>query len=315
QIIGRGAEMERVFKLLEKIIPTDIRVLIHGESGTGKELIARAIHFNGPRKKGHFVAIDCGALPENLLESELFGHVKGAFTGATESKKGLFQAADGGSLFLDEINNTSSALQAKLLRAIQEKEIRPLGGTKTLKVDVRVISASSQDLAQAVDDGTFRQDLFFRLNVVKIKLPPLRNRQEDIPILANYFLKKYSSAMNKKLQRFSERTLRLLLSHPWPGNVRELENVVERCVTLAEPDAKVVEVDLLPEEMVAVMDHQTGVAPSETGNLTTAVEKLERQMIAAALAKFDGNRTKTAQSLGLSRRGLLNKIERYGLDA
>jgi transcriptional regulator with GAF, ATPase, and Fis domain len=312
-IIGHGSEMERVFNLLEKIIPTDIRVLIQGESGTGKELVAKAIHYNSPRKKSRFIAIDCGALPENLLQSELFGHVKGAFTGATESKRGLFQAADGGSLFLDEINNTSPALQAKLLRAIQEKEIRPLGGTKTLKVDVRVICASSQDLAQAVEEGTFRQDLFFRLNVVTVQLPPLRKRTEDIPILADYFLKEFSSRMEKKLARFSESSLRRLLDHSWPGNVRELENVVERCVTLAEPATEVVDPDLLPEE-VGASHTASGGGSSQTHDLANAVERLEREMVADALSKSDGNRTKAAQSLGLSRRGLLNKIERYGLE-
>ncbi|RMF68806.1 MAG: GAF domain-containing protein, partial [Calditrichaeota bacterium] len=223
EIIGRSPAMEKVFTLLEKIIPTDGRVLIQGESGTGKELIARAIHYNSPRKKGRFVAIDCGALPENLLESELFGHVRGAFTGATESKKGLFQTADGGTLFLDEINNTSSTLQAKLLRAIQEGEIRPVGGTKPIKVDVRVVCASSKDLAQAVKDGLFREDLYFRLNVLTISLPPLRERKEDILLLAEHFLRRFSEKMGKRLTGFTREAADRLLSYAWPGNIRELE--------------------------------------------------------------------------------------------
>ncbi|MFQ5824545.1 MAG: sigma 54-interacting transcriptional regulator, partial [bacterium] len=240
EIIGRSPAMEKVFILLEKVIPTDVRVLIEGESGTGKELIARAIHYNGARKNKRFLAIDCAALPENLLESELFGHVKGAFTGATESKKGLFQVADGGTLFLDEINNTSLNLQAKLLRAIQEGEIRQVGGTKSIKINVRIICATSQNLSQSVKHGTFREELLFRLKVVTLKLPPLRERREDIPILANHFLKKFSHTTNKSLQSITKEAADFLYWYSWPGNVRELENVIERCVILAEPEHKVV---------------------------------------------------------------------------
>jgi Nif-specific regulatory protein len=313
EIIGQGPAMESVFKLLEKIIPTDARILIEGESGTGKELIARAIHYNGPRKSQRFVAVDCGALPEQLLESELFGHVKGAFTGASESKKGLFQAADGGTLFLDEINNMTTSLQAKLLRAIQESEVRPVGGTQPVKVDVRIICATSQDLSQSVKQGTFREELLFRLKVVTVKLPPLRERKEDILILANHFLTNFSRSMNKPLAGFSRDATNWLLRYRWPGNVRELVNVIERCATLAEPHAKIVDVDLLPEEFQGAA-HPLSV-PSAEGDQTLlqAVEDLERVLVAEALKKFGGNRTKAAESLGLSRRGLLNKIERYGL--
>lgn len=314
EIVGRSPAMEQVFELLEKIIPTDARVLIQGESGTGKELIARAIHYNGPRKNKRFVAIDCGALPENLLESELFGHVKGAFTGATESKKGLFHVADGGTLFLDEVNNTSPALQAKLLRVIQEGEIRPVGGTNTSKVNVRIICASSKNLTESVRQGTFREDLFFRLKVVTIKLPPLRERKEDILILANIFLSKFSKSLNKPLQAFAKETSNGLLHYSWPGNVRELENTIERCVTLAEPDAKLVDEGLLPDEIRAFRPAIQEPAVSTETNLTRAVEELERTMVTEALKKYSGNRTKAAEHLGLSRRGLLNKIERYGLD-
>ena len=313
EIVGRSETMEKVFKLLEKVIPTDVRVLIHGESGTGKELIARAIHYNGSRKDKRFVAIDCGALPENLLESELFGHVKGAFTGATDNKKGLFQMADGGTLFLDEINNTSPALQAKLLRAIQEGEIRQVGGTNVIQVDARVICAASQDLAKAVEEGKFRQDLFFRLKVITVKLPPLRERRQDIPILANHFLSDYAKSLHKVVQSFTKEASDYLNSYPWPGNVRELEHAVERCVVLAEPDSKTIDVELLPEEITASLI-KSGMAPENNPELSGAVESLERKMVTQALKKFKGNRTRAAESLGLSRRGLLNKIERYELD-
>ncbi len=313
EIVGRSETMEKVFKLLEKVIPTDVRVLIHGESGTGKELIARAIHYNGSRKDNRFVAIDCGALPENLLESELFGHVKGSFTGATDNKKGLFQIADGGTLFLDEINNTSSALQAKLLRAIQEGEIRQVGGTNVIKVNVRVICASSQDLAKAVEDGKFRQDLFFRLKVITVKLPPLRERRHDIPILANHFLSLYAKSLHKTVQGFTKEASDYLNGYAWPGNVRELEHAIERCVVLAEPDSKTIDLDLLPEEVTS-SPPKPGMALENSPDLNSAVESLERKMVTKALKKSKGNRTKAAESLGLSRRGLLNKIERYELD-
>ncbi len=314
EIIGRSPAMEKVFQLLEKVIPTDARVLIEGESGTGKELIARAIHYNGPRKNKRFVAIDCGALPENLLESELFGHVKGAFTGATDSKKGLFHVADSGTLFLDEINNTSSSLQAKLLRVIQEGEIRPVGSTKTVPVNVRLICATSRDLSETVNQGSFREDLFFRLKVVTVNLPPLRERAEDIPILAHHFLNDYTKAQDKRLRGFTNEAVERLKQYDWPGNVRELENTVERCVVLAEPDKTVVDVDLLPEELRRPSAPLSGAMNWQNVPLTEAVKELERNMVAEALKKHSGNRTKAAESLGLSRRGLLNKIERYGLD-
>jgi len=314
EIVGRSAAMNKIFKLLEKVIPTEARVMIQGESGTGKELIARAIHYHGPRKAKRFVAVDCGALPENLLESELFGHVRGAFTGATDSKKGLFEVADGGSLFLDEVNNTTPALQAKLLRAIQEGEIRAVGSTKTVKVNVRIICASSRDLAEAVKEGTFREDLYFRLKVVTVKLPSLRERPEDIPIIADHFLKKFTEKLEKPIKGFSREASQRLIHYPWPGNVRELENAVERCVTLAEPESELIMADLLPDELqLGTGSGQSFIAP-EGDTLLSAVEALERTMVTEALEKFNGNRTKAAEHLGLSRRGLLNKIERYQLD-
>lgn len=314
EIIGRSPAMEAVFRILEKVIPTEARVLIEGESGTGKELVARAIHYNGPRKDRRFVAVDCGALPENLLESELFGHVKGAFTGATESKKGLFQVADGGTLFLDEINNTSPALQAKLLRAIQEGEVRPVGGAQPVKTDVRILCATSRDLQAAVQEGAFREDLLFRLKVVALKLPPLRERKEDIPLLAEHFLAKCVAVHGKSLKGFTRQALACLLRYGWPGNIRELENAIERAVVLAEADATQIDADVLPEEIRGEGAPRTERLATDHSNLAEAVEHLERQMVLEALRKHGGNRSRAAQSLGLSRRGLLNKIERYGLE-
>jgi len=315
EIVGHSPEMEKVFALLSKVAPTDARVLIQGESGTGKELIARAVHYNSARKNKRFVAVDCGALPENLLESELFGHVKGAFTGATDNKQGLFQVADGGTLFLDEIGNTTPALQAKLLRAIQEKEVRPVGGTATIKADVRLVCASSRDLAELVRQGKFREDLYFRLKVVVVKLPALRERRTDIPVLANHFLQKFNKATGKKLKGFAKETSTILLRYEWPGNVRELENCMERCVILAEPGQELIAPDLLPEELAPQDVPKATMAVAAAGdNLAAAVEALERQMVTEALSKFGGNRTRAAEQLGLSRRGLLNKIERYSLE-
>ncbi|MGH7455742.1 MAG: sigma-54 interaction domain-containing protein, partial [bacterium] len=248
-IIGHSPKMQEMFALLERIIPTEGRVLMEGESGTGKERIARVIHYSGPRKEGPFVAVDCGALPANLLESELFGYVKGAFTGAIRDKKGLFEAANGGTLFLDEIVNMPLEIQSKFLRAIQEGEIRPLGSTQVRKVDVRIIAAASGNLRAEVAAGRFRQDLFYRLNVVSISLPPLRERKEDIAILANHFLNKMATKYGKKITGFKPETLVHLEAYSWPGNVRELEHVVERMVILAEQNIEYISSELLPLEL------------------------------------------------------------------
>ena len=233
-IIGHSSKMQTVFSLLERVIPTDVRVLLEGETGTGKERIARAIHYNGLRKEAPFVAVDCGALPANLLESELFGYVKGAFTGADHDRKGLFEEAHGGTLFLDEIANMPQEVQSKLLRAIQESEIRPLGTSQVRKVDIRIIAAASGNLQAKVEAGKFRQDLFYRLNVVNIPLPPLRERKEDIAILANHFLDRMKEKYGKQLKGFKGETIRVLEAYTWPGNIRELEHAVERAVVLCE---------------------------------------------------------------------------------
>ncbi len=311
-IIGKSRSMEKVFHLLDRVIPTDARVLLEGETGTGKELIARAIHYNGSRKDKKFLAIDCAAIPENLLESELFGYKKGAFTGATSDKKGLFLEASRGTLFLDEINNMPIALQAKLLRAIQEGEIRPVGSNQSVKVDVRIISASSKDLKRCMDEGTFREDLYYRLKVVSIKLPPLRERKEDIALLIDHFLSKFSQAIGKNIKGFNKETMILLEKYNWQGNIRELENVIERAVTLAGENDIWMSPDLLPEEIKQEDKIYEDIILKE-GSLATAVEILEQKMIKDALMKFNGNKTKTAEELGLSRRGLINKIDRYKL--
>ena len=311
-IIGQSPAMKEVFRLMEKVIPTDTTVLILGETGTGKELIARAIHYNGPRKDRLFVAQNCGAMPDNLLESELFGHVKGAFTGATSDKKGLFEIADGGTIFLDEISDTSPAMQQRLLRVLQEGEIHPVGSEKTIKVNVRVISAANRDLQEAIEAGTFRKDLYYRLNVFPIRIPPLRERREDIPLLANHFLVKYGKKIGKENLRISEAAMAKLLSEDYPGNVRQLENMIERAVTLVD-DHGVITPELLSS--------QININPIAIGNssdqptLKDVTENIEAYMIREALKANHGNITKTAEALGLSRLGLHKKMQRYHIDS
>jgi two-component system response regulator HupR/HoxA len=311
-IIGQSPAMKEVFRLMEKVIPTDTTVLILGETGTGKELIARAIHYNGPRKDRLFVAQNCGAMPHNLLESELFGHVKGAFTGATSDKKGLFEIADGGTIFLDEISDTSPAMQQRLLRVLQEGEIHPVGSEKTIKVNVRVISAANRDLQEAIEAGTFRKDLYYRLNVFPIRIPPLRERREDIPLLANHFLVKYGKKIGKENLRISEAAMAKLLSEDYPGNVRQLENMIERAVTLVD-DHGVITPELLSS--------QININPIAIGNssdqptLKDVTENIEAYMIREALKANHGNITKTAEALGLSRLGLHKKMQRYHIDS
>lgn len=310
-IVGSSKAMQDVFQLMKKVIPTDTTVLLIGETGTGKELIAKAIHYNGPRKKKLFVAQNCAALPDTLLESELFGHVKGAFTGATNDKKGLFEIAEGGTIFLDEVADTSPAFQQRLLRVLQEKEIRPLGSEKSIKVNVRIISATNTDLKENIQAGKFREDLYYRLNVFPIRIPPLRERREDIPILIDHFIQKYQKKLNKSIKGINQESLNLLMRELLPGNVRELENMVERAITLADPNSQIT-TDLLSNTLTG----DTTIIESLLQNdndLKTIIETIEKQLILEKLKHHHGNITHTAMSLGLSRVGLQKKIKRYGL--
>ncbi len=315
EIIGNSPAMQRVFQLLKKVIPTDTTVLIQGETGTGKELIARAIHFNSPRRHRLFVSQNCAAVPEGLLESELFGYVKGAFTGATRDKKGLFQLADGGTIFLDEIGETSLEFQKRLLRVLQEREVHPLGADYSIKVDVRIIAATNRDLLQAIRERRFREDLYYRLNVFPITLPPLRERREDIPLLAQHFLKKYALKTGKRIQGLDASAIHVLQDYPFPGNVRELENIIQRAVVLAD-DNEMLTADhfryLLGKSPVP--EAVTGQTPEWAGmSLRQRIEEVERFYIQETLRRVGGNISQAAQLLGLSRLGLYKKLTRYGI--
>jgi DNA-binding NtrC family response regulator len=306
-IIGSSQAMQAVYDLVARVCPTITTVLIRGESGTGKELIARAIHFNSPRKTARFVAVDCGALHDNLLESELFGHVKGAFTGAVAAKKGLFQAADGGTLFLDEIGNTSLMLQAKLLRVLQERVYTPVGETRECATDVRLVAATNKDLVAMVAEGTFREDLFYRLNVIPIEVPPLRKRKEDIPALAMHFLKKFREETGYSQSEISPDALNLLVDYDWPGNIRELENVVHRAVVLAS--GATIHSGHLPPEVREASSTMTVRIPRTSEELKQrkkelreqAVEEVERRFVEEALKRNDWNVTRAAADVGMQR--------------
>lgn len=317
-IVGESREMNAVFQLLKKVIPSDTTVLLLGETGTGKELIAKAIHYNGPRKDKLFVAQNCAAMPDNLLESELFGHVKGAFTGATANKKGLFEIADGGTIFLDEVSDTSPAMQQRLLRVLQEGEIHPVGSEKTINVDVRVISAANRDLLQAIREGQFRQDLYYRLNVFPIRIPPLRERRDDIPLLAKYFMQKYSRKLGKNILELSSEAVSSLMTAEYPGNVRQLENLIERAITLADDDA-VITADLISLDPLLNAENESpgnSMPPMESKqSLKEIVESMERFYILRALEDNNGNISRASRELGLSRLGLHKKMQRYEIDS
>jgi DNA-binding NtrC family response regulator len=305
QIVGQSKAMRAVFRLMKMVAESNATILIQGESGTGKELIARALHQHSPRKNQPFIALNCASMPETLLESELFGYVRGAFTGANRNKKGLFEEAHEGTLLLDEIGDTSMAFQANLLRVLQENEIRPVGSSKSVKVDVRVVVATNKDLKKEMERDAFRKDLFYRLSVVPLVIPPLRNRKEDIPLLATHFIKKYCKAHGLEPKTVSPNALRVLLDHPWPGNVRELENVIQRAV-LINPGREIVPECLFPSEAPA------DEAPASLSLLDTAKgakEEVEREKIAEALQKSSGNRSHAAKILGISRSALYNKLK------
>ncbi|MBI4840952.1 MAG: sigma-54-dependent Fis family transcriptional regulator [candidate division NC10 bacterium] len=305
-LIGKGRAMQEVFGLIEQVAGSRSTVMIYGKSGTGKELVAKAVHYNSQRASKAFVAVNCAAIPAELLESELFGHEKGAFTGAIATKVGKFELATGGSLFLDEVGSMRLDLQAKILRALQEREIERVGGTRTIKIDVRVIAATNRDLKRAVEEGTFREDLYYRLNVVPITLPDLKDRQEDIPLLANHFMQKFAQESNSAIREISKDAMGILLSYPWPGNVRELENVIERAVTLGRGPA------ILPTDLPP---HLAGGAGPVERALTqeATLEDLERDYIRAILQRTKWHQIRTAAILGIDRRTLYRKIRRYGI--
>jgi DNA-binding NtrC family response regulator len=308
-IIGQSRPMQDVFYLMEKAIQSPVTVMIQGETGTGKELVARSIHYNSVRKEKPFVAQNCAALPEGLLESELFGHRRGSFTGAIADKKGLFELAHKGTIFLDEVGDTSPSLQVRLLRVLQEGEIRRVGDANPIKVDVRVITATHRDLKAEIEAGKFRKDLYYRIQTFPIPLPPLRERDGDVPLLAEFFLGKHGKILDKQC-RLAPEALNLLTRYSFPGNIRELENEIIRSMTLASDQG-----NITPDLLSDSIRHS---APSSldlrNGTVQEITERMEKSLVMEALDEFKGNRTRAAQKLGISRRGLLNKIKRYGLD-
>jgi len=315
-IIGNSESMHRIFELVRRVSMAPTNVLITGESGTGKEVVAKAIHYNGPLKDKPFVTINCGAIPENLMESEMFGHKKGSFTGAVIDKSGLFEVADGGTLFLDEVGELPLSIQVKLLRAIQERIIRRVGATDDIKVDVRIIAATNRDLEKMVNDGTFRQDLFYRLNVILIKTPSLRERRDDIALLANHFLKKYNERLGKSIGAISQEAMDILKKYDYPGNVRELENIIERTVALEAGST------ILPESLPPFVNTPSGrkMASSqeiEIGpegiDLDRIVGQIEKELLIKAIHVANGTKKKAAKLLNISFRSMRYRVEKYGL--
>ncbi|MDZ7291461.1 MAG: sigma-54 dependent transcriptional regulator [candidate division KSB1 bacterium] len=318
-IIGKSPAMQQVFKTIYKVAKSQATVLIRGESGTGKELVARAIHYNSPRANGPMVEISCAAFPETLLESELFGYEKGAFTGADTRKKGRFELAQGGTIFLDEIGDISASVQTKLLRVLQEKEISRLGSNESIKVDVRVITATNRDLEQALNSGQFREDLYYRLNVIPLFLPPLRERREDIPLLIDHFIKRYSRLNNKPMLSISAEALELCLNYNWPGNVRELENAIENAIVLGEGEI------LLPEHLPVTLAMRKAatesyVQPGVDNLFATSgtsyrekMEAAEKLVLEEAIRRAGGNKSEAAKQLGISLRTMRYKIQKYNL--
>ena len=313
-LIGKSPPMIAIYEIIKQVAPTKTNVLICGESGTGKELVARAIHFSGPHKEKPFVAVNCAAIPEHLIESELFGHIKGAFTGAVSNTEGYLEAADGGTLFLDEIAEIPPALQVKILRVIQEKRFQKVGNPKEISVDLQFIAATNRDLQTAVSSGEFRQDLFYRLNVIRIDLPPLRQRQEDIPLLLQHFLQQYCREYNREIRGFSPEAIQALTDYDYPGNIRELENIVERCVVLDSGDG-IITLSTLPAvvQQKSQTELTTTKLPEEGLDLEDVVARLETDLIGQALQQCNGNKTKAAELLGLTFRSLRYRLDKYGL--
>lgn len=326
RIIGQSAEMRQVYEIIEKVITNDVTVLIIGDSGTGKELVAQAIHYHSARKSKPFVSVNCAAIPETLLESELFGHEKGSFTGAVATKLGKFEAANGGSVFLDEIGDMPLSLQSKLLRVLQEREFSRVGGTKPIKVDIRVIAATNQNMTEAVERKAFREDLFFRLNVLPVFLPPLRRRRDDIPLLVTHFITSYNPRLNKNIQNVASDAMDALMQYSWPGNVRELENAVQRAMILAS--STTIRLEDLPAAILQGSSDVVGLANGAEGvasnsqlltdfsipmqeKIERVAEDMEKKIIQAALQKANFRRQDTADLLGISRKSLHNKMVKY----
>jgi two-component system response regulator PilR (NtrC family) len=312
-LVGKSAPMQRVYELVDKVAKAKTNVIVTGESGTGKELVARAIHNASERAKGAFIAVNCGAIPEALVESELFGYKRGAFTGAVTDKAGLFEAAEGGTLFLDEIGELPQSMQVKLLRALQERVIKRVGAPEEKKIDVRVIAATHRELAEEVKGGRFREDLFYRLNVISIRLPPLRERKEDIALLAAHFVQKFAVEQKKEVSGFSPEALRLLLDYRFSGNVRELENIVERAITLS--DGGVMDASVLPAEVTHVAEASQASIRIDGDNfsLEKTLDSIERRLLEEALEKTGGRKKKAATLLGLTFRSLRYRLEKHGM--
>jgi DNA-binding NtrC family response regulator len=314
-IIGTGRSMARIFELIDSVAGLNSTVLIQGETGTGKELIAKAIHFNSPRKDQKLVSINCGAIPENLLESELFGHVKGAFTGAVQNRVGRFEQANNGTIFLDEVSNMPLSLQVKLLRVLQEREFERVGGNNSIKVDVRIIAATSSNLELMVNEGTFREDLYYRLNVIPIYMPALRDRREDIPLLIQRFIAQFCETHKLEMKTVSPQVMKAMMGYEWPGNVRQLENIVERMVALTGTRTAIMPPDL-PPEIQSSENFGNGTVfeiPEEGINFTNIVVDMERELILQGLRKANGNKKLAAKLLNLKRTTLIEKIKRIGL--
>jgi len=309
-IVSKNEKMQKIFDVIKKVSQYKSTVLITGESGTGKELVARALHYNSDRSQNPFVAVNCGAIPENLLESELFGHAKGAFTDAIRTKKGLFEEADAGTLFLDEIGELPGPLQVKLLRVLQDGEIRRVGEGKPIQIDVRIVAATVKDLQKEVNEGRFREDLFYRLNVLPLHIPPLRERKEDIPLLIHHFIAKYNQTMNKNVMSVDHKAMEMLMSYKWYGNVRELENTIERAIVLSEKNN--IESENLPGEISDFKEEsKIETLPDEEYSIKKASKSLEINLIKKALKKTKGNHTHAARLLEISHRALLYKIKEY----
>jgi DNA-binding NtrC family response regulator len=317
-LIGASRPMRDLFELLATVAPTNTTVLITGETGTGKELVARAIHHGSSRRTHRFVALSCSAIPESLLEAELFGHVRGAFTGAVDSRPGRLEQAHKGTLFLDEVGTMSPGLQAKLLRVIQEREFERLGGTKTIGIDVRILAATNSDLVTLIAEGKFREDLYYRLNVIPVHLPPLRERQEDIPLLAQHLLQRLGREVTPPRQSMvlSQDVVRQLMTYPWPGNIRELENVMERALTFSQGRSQI-ELVHLPSHLQVVSNsvtaHWPSTLPDQGLSLETHIKDIERQFIKLSLDKAKGNKRRAADLLGLKRTTLVEKMKRLGV--